>query len=167
METIPDAAELIDAAIESLRAELLPALGGREAFQVRVILNVLEIARREILQSPAADADEFVRLRGLLAARDRAGDLSDPSDPNDAEDAVVSATPTEAIDVHDAIDRSATLPTLSTMRRTLCESIREGRIDAATPGLTEHLWADVLARVAVDQPTYPSFLHEAATRTRD
>ena len=41
------------------------------------------------------------------------------------------------------------------------------RAGLATPGLADHLWADVLARVAIDQPTYPSFVREAARhRTR-
>ena len=46
METTPSAAELLEAATEAIRAELLPALSGRAAFQARVAINVLETARR-------------------------------------------------------------------------------------------------------------------------
>lgn len=136
METVPNAAELIEAAIESIRAELLPALEGRAAFQARVIINVLDVARREVLDAPAADAAELTRLRRLLPADPAADTAADPA--------------------------ADTLPAL---RRALCDAIRDGRMDRSTPGLDAHLWADVLARVAIDQPTYPSFVREAATRT--
>ena len=128
METMPDAAELLDAAIESLRADVLPALGGRPAFQLRVVLNVLDIARRELRHADAADAAELERLRALpgLAA---AGE------------------------------------SLPALRSALCEALRDGRFDLGTPGLAGHLWADVLARVAIEQPTYPSYLREVAAAT--
>lgn len=126
METTPSAAELIEAAVETIRAELLPELSGRAAFQARVAINVLETARRELRGAPAADAAEHSRLRALLG---RDGDLP-------------------------------------TLRSALCDAIRDGRADLATPGLADHLWADVLARVAIDQPSYPSFVREAAPSTR-
>ncbi|RPH43976.1 MAG: hypothetical protein EHM87_12095 [Burkholderiales bacterium] len=142
METKPGSAELIEAAIESIRGELLPALSGRAAFQARVVITVLDTARREVLQAPAADAAELARLRALLA---------------------MAHAPDGAAD-----------PVLPALRHTLCDAIREGRVDLATPGLADHLWADVLARVAIDQPAYPSFVREAAPaaspvpeRTRD
>jgi len=151
METTPGAAELIEAAIESIRTELLPVLTGRAAFQARVVLTVLDTARREVLDAPAADAAELARLRGLLGADPGIGAIG----------VAVAAAGT------DAALRLAELPVL---RRALCDAIRDGRIDLDTPGLAAHLWADVLARVAIDQPTYPSFLREAAPandRTRD
>jgi hypothetical protein len=151
METTPGAAELIEAAIESIRTELLPALTGRAAFQARVVLTVLDTARREVLDAPAADAAELARLRGLLGADPGIGAIG------------VGVAPSGT----DAAPRPAELPAL---RRALCDAIRDGRIDLDTPGLAPHLWADVLARVAIDQPTYPSFLREAAPandRTRD
>jgi hypothetical protein len=124
METMPTAAELIEAAIHALRTELLPALQGREAFQARVVANVLDIARRELQHGPAADADERARLEPLTGAM---------------------------------ITGPAELPAL---RRALCDAIRDGRADATTPGLVDHLWADVLARMAIEQPAYPSFVRE-------
>lgn len=135
METMPDAAELVEAAIESLRADVLPVLGGRPAFQLRVVLNVLDIVRRELRDAAAADAAELARLRVLTGLA--------PGPPDDASGAV----------------RADALPGL---RAALCEGLRDGRIDLDTPGLAEHLWADVLARVAIEQPGYPSYVREAA-----
>ena len=127
MEATPGSAELIEAAIEAIRTELLPALNGRAAFQARVVVTVLETARREILLAPAADAAEHARLRGLLAPHADG--------------------------------------TLDGLRHALCDAIRDSRLDLDTPGLAEHLWADVLARVSIDQPAYPSFVREAAPAT--
>ena len=36
----------------------------------------------------------------------------------------------------------------------LCEAIRTGAVDASTPGLIDHLRAETIARVAIDQPKY-------------
>jgi hypothetical protein len=142
METMPTAAELIEAASEAIRGELLPALTGRAAFQARVVLTVLDIARREVLGAPGADAAERAGLRALSVQ------------PGAPASASVDAE-TEA---------GAELPAL---RRALCDAIREGRAGPDTPGLLDHVWAEALARVAIDQPTYPSFVREAAaTRTR-
>ena len=128
METTPSAAELIAAATEALREELLPALSGRAAFQARVVANVLDIARRELERGPAADAAELARLRALLDAP--------------------GAEP------------------LPRLRAALCDAIREGRVTLDTPGLADHLWADTMARLAIEQPGYPSFVREARPDAR-
>jgi hypothetical protein len=137
METTPSAAELIEAAVETIRAELLPVLSGR-----------------------AADAAELARLRGLLgsiAPTAVAPVGSMPSTATSATSAPTSPGPGPVAG-----------PELPALRRALCGAIRDGRADLATPGLADHLWADVLARVAIDQPAYPSFVREAAhpNRTR-
>ena len=80
MQTTPSAAELIAAATEALRDELLPALTGRAAFQARVVANVLDIARRELERGPAADAAELARLTALLGA-DPAGEAAGAAMP--------------------------------------------------------------------------------------
>ena len=136
METMPAAVELVDAAIEALRSEVLPDLEGRAAFQCRVIANVLEIVSRELREAPAADVAEHQRLAVLLS---RAG-VPDPA----LGAAAIPADPP------------------APWRSALCDAIRDGRVDLTTPGLGEHLWADVLARVAIEQPRYPSFLRETA-----
>lgn len=151
METMPTAAELIEAAIHTLRTELLPALHGREAFQARVVANVLEIARRELRDGPSADAAERARVAVLVAGLDAPAQAG--SDP-------AATVPTAAHESPRAPTDPAELPAL---RRALCEAVRDGRADATTPGLLDHLWADVLARVAIEQPTYPSFVRETRT----
>lgn len=39
----------------------------------------------------------------------------------------------------------------------LSRRIAAGEMDLATPGLTDHLWAVTLAKLAVDQPTYAAY----------
>lgn len=40
----------------------------------------------------------------------------------------------------------------------LCARIRDGRIAYDDPALREHLRATVMAKIAIDQPKYPSYL---------
>ncbi|HYF57697.1 MAG TPA: DUF6285 domain-containing protein [Burkholderiaceae bacterium] len=138
METKPGVAELLEAVDECLRRELLPALSGRAAFQARVCASVLGIARRELLAAGAADAAEARRLGALLSTLGAGGSV--PGTPG---------------------------TDLEPARRALCEAIRDGRADLALPGLAEHLWADVLARVAIEQPAYPSFVRETSPTPPD
>jgi hypothetical protein len=175
-----------------------------------LVLTVLDTARREVLDAPAADAAELARLRGLLGADPGIGAVgvgpagsgfaasssaASGSAASSSEASVSAASGSAAsgcatsgsaasgsaasssaasgspgADAAACTDAAPRLPELPTLRRALCDAIREGRIDLHTPGLAAHLWADVLARVAIDQPTYPSFVREAASatdRTRD
>jgi len=90
----PTAPALLDAAIDYLEHELLPALAGYHRFQCRVTLNVLAQVRRELALAPSQADAECARLAALLghtgerdelsrelAARIRAGDiaLDDPA----------------------------------------------------------------------------------------
>jgi hypothetical protein len=138
METTPSAAELIAAATEALRDELLPALTGRAAFQARVVANVLDIARRELERGPAADAAELARLTALLGA-DPAGEAAGAAMPR-------ALAPGDG--------------PLPGLRAALCDALRTGRVTLDTPGLAGHLWADAMARLAIEQPGYPSYLRE-------
>lgn len=153
METTPSAAELIAAATEALRDELLPALTGRAAFQVRVVANVLDIALRELEHGPAADAAELAGLRALLG-------------PDAAADTVAVATG----DSGDAAPWRASARVddpLPRLRAALCDAIRGGRVGLDTPGLADHLWADAMARLAIEQPAYPSFVRETRAAASD
>ena len=47
---------------------------------------------------------------------------------------------------------------LEPLNRLLCDAIAQGRVDLSTPGLADHLWSTTLAKIAIDQPTYPSYL---------
>ncbi len=40
------------------------------------------------------------------------------------------------------------------LNRTLCDEIRAGRVDLATPGLLTHLKSTTIAQLSVDQPGY-------------
>lgn len=46
---------------------------------------------------------------------------------------------------------------LATLNRRLAERIADGSLDAATPGVAEHLWHNTLAKLAVDQPGYETY----------
>jgi hypothetical protein len=90
----PEAAILLDAAIDYLERELLPTLAGYHRFQSRVTVNVLAQVRRELALAAAQAEAERARLVALLgrnggrdelsrelAARIRAGEvaLDDPA----------------------------------------------------------------------------------------
>ena len=46
---------------------------------------------------------------------------------------------------------------LEELNRELCAAIRAGRIGLETPGLARHLRETTLAKLAVDQPRYPTY----------
>lgn len=53
---------------------------------------------------------------------------------------------------------------LDTLAHQLIEAIRAGRMDVATPGLTQHLRSTVMAKLAIDNPRYKSYqraLHDS------
>ncbi len=54
---------------------------------------------------------------------------------------------------------------LAELNAELALAIRDGALDLTTPGLTEHLWATTLAKVAVDQPNYSGYRAAMAERS--
>lgn len=58
--------QLIEAAARLLRDRVLPALEGDVAFETRVAANALDIAVRELRQSPETAAAHVARLEALL-----------------------------------------------------------------------------------------------------
>jgi hypothetical protein len=46
----------------------------------------------------------------------------------------------------------------------LARRIEAGELDLTTPGLSDHLWATTMAKLAVDQPTYAAYRAELASR---
>ncbi|MEX1154885.1 DUF6285 domain-containing protein [Parvibaculum sp.] len=47
--------------------------------------------------------------------------------------------------------------TLEELNRDLCARIENGTIGLETPGLTDHLWATTLTKLAIDQPNYSGY----------
>ena len=72
----PDAAALLDAAIEYLERELSPTLAGYHRFQCRVTVNVLAQVRRELVLAPAQLEAERARLVVLLGHAGERDELS-------------------------------------------------------------------------------------------
>lgn len=66
MHDQPDAAALLDAVSELLRATIVPHLNGAVAYQARIAASLVTIVAREIRASPTADAVEHATLRRLL-----------------------------------------------------------------------------------------------------
>jgi hypothetical protein len=54
---------------------------------------------------------------------------------------------------------------IASLNAELCRRIAAGEIGLETPGLTDHLWATTLAKLAVDQPTYWGY--RAALKARE
>lgn len=65
----PPATELLAAVARFLREELLPNLSGARAFNLRVSINAVGVARRELEQQAAAEEREHRRLTELLGRK--------------------------------------------------------------------------------------------------
>lgn len=80
MQDAPHPHQLLAAVVRYLRDEALPALTrhgeGALAYQARVAANMLDIARRELLNAPADDAAELARLQALVGTPGEAADLA-------------------------------------------------------------------------------------------
>jgi hypothetical protein len=74
MQDRPAADLLLEAVAAFLRERVVPATQGPLAFHARVAANALDIARRELMLAPGADARERAALAALLQA-DPQGDL--------------------------------------------------------------------------------------------
>jgi hypothetical protein len=72
----PEATVLLDAAIDYLERELLPALAGYHRFQCRVTVNVLAQVRRELGLAPGQADAERARLAALLGHPGERDELS-------------------------------------------------------------------------------------------
>ena len=69
----PDAAAALAAAIDFLRARVVPLLPPREAFEARVLASLLEMVGREMTIGGEGERAEVERLRRLLG---QDGDLA-------------------------------------------------------------------------------------------
>ena len=66
MQDRPTAELLLEAVAAFLRERVVPATQGPLAFHARVAANALDIARRELMLAPGADARERAALAALL-----------------------------------------------------------------------------------------------------
>ena len=66
MQDRPTAELLLEAVAAALRERVVPATQGPLAFHARVAANALDIARRELMLAPGADARERAALAALL-----------------------------------------------------------------------------------------------------
>jgi hypothetical protein len=66
MQDRPGAEQLLEAVAAFLREQVVPSTTGPLAFHARVAANALDIARREVMLAPAAEARERNELAALL-----------------------------------------------------------------------------------------------------
>jgi hypothetical protein len=76
MQDEPTPSELIKAVADFLRNELTPAIGGHNAFKLRVAINALDLVTRQLALEQGSDADEGVRLTQLLGKQGSLGGLN-------------------------------------------------------------------------------------------
>ena len=73
---VPDSGRLLQTAVDYLEADLLPTLEGFHRFHLRVCINALRIASRELAQGQALEQDEQQRLVQLLGHPGSVADLN-------------------------------------------------------------------------------------------
>jgi hypothetical protein len=76
MQDQPTPAELISAVAEFLRTDIAPQLSGHAAFKLRVGINALDLAVRQLGQEAWGNAAEIERLAGLLKTSGTLEDLN-------------------------------------------------------------------------------------------
>jgi hypothetical protein len=76
MQAQPTPAELSGAVAEFLRADIAPQLSGHAAFKLRVGINALDLAVRQLGQEAWGNAAEIERLAGLLKTSGTLEDLN-------------------------------------------------------------------------------------------
>lgn len=133
MQDLPTPEQLLAAVARFLRDDAGPALARHGenalAYQARVAANMVDTVARQTVLAPAADAAERQRLLALLGLPD-----GHPDGHPDGAD-------------------------LAALNRRLASGLADGSIATAShPGLADHLWASTLAKLAVDQPGYDTFL---------
>ena len=76
MQDEPTPEELIKAVADFLRDELTPEISGHKAFKLRVSINALDLATRQLALQEGSDAAELARLSKLLGMDGSLGELS-------------------------------------------------------------------------------------------
>ena len=76
MQDEPTPTELIKAVADFLRDDIAPGISGHDAFKLRVSINALDLAARQLDLAQASDAAEAARLSRLLALQGSLGELN-------------------------------------------------------------------------------------------
>lgn len=134
-QNLPSARELINSVQSHLREHVAEKLEGADKFLVRVAINSLSIADRELAYRGQAERAEQVGLSALLT------DTSNTDKPLAA----------DAADMEDKAD------TLADLRWRLVKALRERKSLNANI-LEEHLRQTVAHRLCIDQPKYSALI---------
>ena len=76
MRIQPDGVNLLDTVINVLRDEVLPALPAEQQYSVRMAINAIGIARRQLVRGDAGELQERALLAELLGAAGSHAELS-------------------------------------------------------------------------------------------
>lgn len=76
MRIQPDGVNLLDTVINVLRDEVLPALPAEQQYSVRMAINAIGIARRQLVHGDAGELQERALLAELLGAAGSHAELS-------------------------------------------------------------------------------------------
>jgi hypothetical protein len=76
MQDEPTPTELIKAVADFLRSDIAPVISGHNAFKLRVSINALDLATRQLALEQGGDAAEAVRLSRLLGVQGSLVDLN-------------------------------------------------------------------------------------------
>ena len=76
MQDEPTPTELIKAVADFLRNEITPAISGHNAFKLRVSINALDLATRQLALESGSDAAEVSRLSQLLGMQGSLAELN-------------------------------------------------------------------------------------------
>ena len=76
MQDEPTPEELIKAVADFLRNDIAPAIGGHNAFKLRVSINALDLVTRQLTLEEGGDAAESTRLSQLLRMQGSLGELN-------------------------------------------------------------------------------------------
>lgn len=134
-QNLPSASELINSVQSHLREHVAAKLEGADKFLVRVAINSLSIADRELAYRDQAERAERIGLSALL------------SDPQNADRPLAA----------DAADMCGKADTLADLRWRLVTALREHKpLNAKI--LEEHLRQTVAHRLFIDQPKYSALI---------
>ena len=76
MQDEPTPSELIKAVADFLRNDITPAIGGHNAFKLRVAINALDLVTRQLALEQDSDEAELARLTNLLGMQGSLGELN-------------------------------------------------------------------------------------------